>query len=204
MTSLLLAKATLTISKDSAVVYAAFITGAVGITAAVTTGIFAVRNEKSRQRHADMTKTLELAEARTAARHTVLRLTAADFATTAVDLAEHVSAVTRDPNRQGWRRRRPSSDAVSRLWTANGNLRKQYQALLLISESPDVQKNARRVLRAAWNERQQALGKSRKHERLLGSDAAPIKEMRANLRPFVAAVRSELGVEGELAPDLED
>jgi hypothetical protein len=47
MTSLLLAKATLTISKDSAIVYAAFITGAVGITAAVTTGIFAIRNEKA-------------------------------------------------------------------------------------------------------------------------------------------------------------
>jgi hypothetical protein len=194
MTSLLQAKATLAISKDAAVVYAAFITGAVGITAAVTTGIFAVRNEKSRQRHADTTKTQELAEARTAARHTVLRLTAADFATTAVELAEHASAITRDPT---------NSDAVGLLWTANGNLRKQYQALL-ISESTDVQETARRVLRAAWNERQQALGKERKHNRLLSSDAAPIKEMRANLRPFVAAVRSELGVEGELAPDLDD
>ena len=83
----------------------------IGITAAVTTGIFAVRNEKSRQWHADKTQTLEPAEARTAARHTVRRLTAADFATTAVELAEHVSAITRDPT---------NSDAVGLLGLPTG------------------------------------------------------------------------------------
>jgi hypothetical protein len=137
----------------------------------------------------------DLAHARIAERHTVLRLTAAEFATSAVELAEHVSAITRDPT---------NPDAVSLLWAANGNLRKQYQTLLFISASTAVQDTARRVLRAAWNERQQALGMDRKRPRLLGPDAAPIKEMRKNLRPFVEAVRSELGVNGDLALGLED
>ena len=79
----------------------------------------------------------------------------------------------------------------------------QYQTLLLVSESLDVQAAARQVLRAAWNERRQALGMPRHHARLLGPGAAPVKEIRANLRPFVQAVRTELGIAGDLAPEPE-
>lgn len=186
MTSIFLANgATLTITKDTALVFAALITGAVSLTAALTAGVFALRNEKSRQRHANELKTLELVEARIVERHAVLRETVAEFAATAIELAEQAEAVTRDP---------ANSTAVDHLWAANGKLRIQYQILLLLSESVAVQDTARRLLRVAWNERQQALGKKRKHPRLLGSDAASVKEMRANLRPFVTAARSELGV----------
>lgn len=43
----------------------------------------------------------------------------------------------------------------------------------------------------------------RQHARLLGPSAALVKELRANLRPFVQAVRTELGIVGDLAPEPE-
>lgn len=63
---------------------------------------------------------------------------------------------------------------------------------------------ARLVVRAAWNEQQEALGKDRKRPRRLGPDAAVTKEMRAWLKPFLEAPRKELGIQGELAPEPDD
>ena len=164
---------------------------------AITAGILSFLNEKSRQRHMNVT-----------VRHGLLREHATRFTTTAVELAERARAVTRirHPPRLPLHRavKRNRQEAIQALLAANGELRIQFQNLLLISESTDVHEAARLVIRAAWNERQQAMGEPRNHPRLLGPDAAVIKEMRAHLRPFQEAVRKELGVNGKLAADLED
>ena len=195
MTNMMLASAAaLTVTKDTAAVFAAVIVGAVSLTAALTAAGVAVLTEKSRQRAANELKALELGEARIATKYALLRQAAAEFALTTVEFAECASAVSRGR----------SEETVQRLFSANGKLRMQYEILLLTSESNAVQESARLVLRAAWNERKDALGEPRKRLRLLGPDAAVIKEMRAHLRPFLEAVRSELGVEGDLALDLED
>ncbi len=184
MTMLLAAGGGFTVTKVSVVIFGAVIAGVASLVGALMAGFVALRNEKSRQQHANVS-----------ARHALLREGAADFTMTAVDLAERARTLTREP---------ATPEGVQALRTANANLRMKYQTLLLISESLAVQETARLVLRAAWNEREQALGKARKHPRRLGPDAAVVKEMRAWLEPFLKEVRKELGVKGDLAPELED
>jgi hypothetical protein len=173
-----------TVPTETAVILGAVIAGVASLLGALVAGFFARRNEKSRQQHEN-----------NATRRALLREEAAGFAITAVELAERASAVARGPK---------TPEAVQALRTANGKLRTQYETLRLISESTAVQEAARLVVRAAWNERQGALGEARKRPRRLGSDAAVIKEMRAWLEPFLEEVRKELGVKGELAPEPED
>jgi hypothetical protein len=122
MASTLLA-ATVTLTRGMAVVIAAAIAGVASLSAALTAGIIASRNEKSRQRHASELKKLELDDARIAGKHALLREAAAAFAITAIELAEQASAVTRDPTK---------SIAVDSLRAANGKLRTQYETLLLL------------------------------------------------------------------------
>jgi hypothetical protein len=184
MSMLLAAGGGFTVTNVSAVIFGAVIAGVASLVGALMAGFVAFRNEKSRQQ-----------DAKLSARQALLREEAAGFTMTAVELAGHAGALTRDPS---------TPEAVQALRTANGNLRMKYQTLLLISESLAVQESARLVLRAAWNERQQALGEARKHPRRLGPDAAVVKEMRAWLEPFLKEVRKELGVKGDLAPELED
>ena len=166
------------------VIFGAVIAAVASLVGALMASLVALRNEKSRQQHANVS-----------ARHTLLREEAAGFTMTAIELAERARALTRDPL---------TPEGIEALRTANSNLRMKYQTLLLISESLAVQESARLVLRAAWNERQQALGKARKHPRRLGPGAAVVKEMRSWLEPFLKEVRKELGVKGDLTPELED
>lgn len=197
MGTLLAAGNGFTVTKETAAIFAAVIAGVASLIGAITAGILSFLNEKSRQRHSNVT-----------VRHGLLREHATRFTTTAVELAERARAVTRTrrPSRLPFHRavKRNRQEAIQGLLAANGELRIQFQNLLLISESTDVHETARLVIRTAWNERQQAMGEARKHARLLGPDAAVIKEMRAHLRPFQEAVRKELGVNGKLAADLED
>lgn len=197
MGSLLAVNHGFTVTKETAVIFAAVIAGVASLIGAITAGILSFLNEKSRQRHTDVET-----------RHGLLREHATRFTTTTVELAERARAVTRirRPARLSLRRalKRRRQDAILALLTVNGDLRIQFQTLLLISESTNVHETARLVVRAAWNERRQAMGEPRNHPRLLGPNAAVIKEMRAHLRPFQEAVRKELGVNGKLAADLED
>jgi len=75
--------------------------------------------------------------------------------------------------------------------------------LLLLSESVEAQRAARAVLTVAWNEKAEALGLPRRRPRT-EPDLGAAKELRRALRPFISAIRDELGVVGELAPEPED
>jgi len=184
MSTLLAAGSGSTLPAQTAVILGAVIAGVASLLGALVAGFFAHRNEKNRERHE-----------RTVARYALLREEAAGFTITAVELAERASAIARGPK---------TPEAIQSLMAANGKLRTQYETLLLISESAAVQNAARLVVRAAWNERQEALGKDRKRPRRLGPDAAVTKEMRAWLKPFLEAARKELGIQGELAPEPDD
>lgn len=195
MTSMLLASAAAqTVNTGTTVILAGVIAATVSLIVGFTAAYVTTMTEKSRQEAAIKLKKLELDAARIAAKYDLLRQTAAEFALTTIEFAECASAVHRGR----------SVETEQRLWAANGKLRMQLEALLLISESTAVQKDARLVVRAAKNERKWALGEPREYPRLLGRDVTVLKEMRAHLRPFLKDVRSELGIEAELAEDLEE
>jgi hypothetical protein len=184
MSTLLAAGGGFTVDKVTAGIFVAVIAAVASLIGAFMAGFVALRNEKSRQQHANIST-----------RHALLREEAAGFTMTAVDLGERAAAVTRGPE---------TAAAEEALRNANSNLRMKYQTLLLITESPAVQQTARLVVRAAWNEREQALGRDRNHPRRLGPNAAVVKEMRAWLEPFLEEVRKELGVKGDLVPEPGD
>jgi hypothetical protein len=191
---------TISLSKDSAAVLAASITATVALLVALTTTVVTVRMERSRMRNAVGLRRLEFSESRKAALHAELRSATAQFAATAVSLGQVARAIERDREAGAT----PDDELEQKLLEINGQLRAQYQMLLLLSESTAVQIAARLVVRAAWNEREQSLGRTRKHDRMLDSSASPVKEMRAWLRPLTEAVRAELGVQGDLAPESTD
>jgi uncharacterized membrane protein len=203
----------ITISDAGATVWAALIAAAVALVAAFLTGLVALRVERRRQAHAiEESRILrdhadrqardlrnhadrQAVDAARTARLTLLRTAAADFSAAAVrevELASQVSEDGKDPA------------AREELVAAHGELRWRYEGLLLLSESVIAQKAARQVLRTVWNEREVALGGNRKHQRVLAEDAAPAKELRANLRPFTRAVRVELGMTDDLVEEPDD
>ncbi|KQW47392.1 hypothetical protein ASC77_13065 [Nocardioides sp. Root1257] len=96
-----------------------------------------------------------------------------------------------------------SAELRDKLVESHAILRIQYERLLLTSNSVEVQEAARWVMRAAWNEREVALGRDRKRQRRFGQQSV-VKELRAELRIFTIAVRRELGMSEEFLAEFDD
>ena len=135
-------------NKEMAALLTAVIAAAASLTAALTAGLIAMRNEKSRQQHSVEILALQLDRAQISERKKLLREAAAEFSLRTIHFAEQAAAVERamlalSPTGK------ISRNLEQKLREANGEIRMQFQVLLLITESVTVQEAARSVLRGA-------------------------------------------------------
>lgn len=187
--------------------------GVAAIVSVFNTGVLATWQARSRRRHerdlAEARSKQEVELARIKSEHELQAANAkanderlkrlgdesAVYAGLVLQQGEYVSLLLKSHS--------PLPDIEGQLRDSHGRVRIQYERLLLMTNSTEVQQSARQVMRAAWNERQQGLGLERKRERRFG-ESSPVKELRAELREFTRAVRRELGLSEELIEEFSD
>jgi hypothetical protein len=127
-------------------------------------------------------------------RREALSFAVAEYSATAVLQVDTATSLAADPTLTATR---------SQLEGSHTELRSQYERLLLLSNSISVQTAAREVLRVAWNERQEGLGRPRKRPRV-PADMAPAKYLRKSMRELTREARHELGLTDDLIEEPED
>jgi hypothetical protein len=182
------------LTKTNSVLFGALIGAIAAGLGAVLSAWITSRNERSRQRHALAMSRLEHEDSVRTSRLDNLRSVAAEYATLAIAEGELASLLLKKP---------ALTDVRQRLLEGHGSLRSQYELLLLTSDSVTVHERARDALRVTWNERAEALGWDRKHERPLPNEG-PVKNIRYSLEPFILAVREELGIHGPIGAEPVD
>jgi hypothetical protein len=177
---------------------ATLVAAVVGLTSTLVTFIFtgrrAGRADGARREHEIEMARLSAETKTEDARREALRLAVAEYSAAAVRQVDAATSLAADPTLVATR---------LQLEGSHTELRSQYEALRLLSNSKPVQSAAREVLRVAWNERQEGLGRPRKRPRI-PADIAPAKYLRKRMHVLILETRRELGLSDELIDEPED